>query len=170
MTLSEKAAYLKGLMDGLKLDTEKNEGKMIAAIVDMLEDVSYAISDIEDNAQAVSDELDESEASPDVMEEIVFDDGEDQEDDDDFDFGDEALYEVKCPTCGEVITIDPRLFNGDQDEMLSYVDWLEPDLVFILNTTSSLRVDELFPYLPTARADALATKRLEREQGVAHVW
>ena len=31
MTLSEKSAYLKGLMDGLKLDTEKDEGKMIAA-------------------------------------------------------------------------------------------------------------------------------------------
>lgn len=71
---------------------------------------------------------------------------------------------------GEVITIDPRLFNGDQEEMLHYVEWLEPDLVFILNTTSSLRVDELFPYLPTARADALETKRLEREQGTSHVW
>ena len=35
MTLSEKSAYLKGLMDGLKLDTEKDEGKMIAAIVDI---------------------------------------------------------------------------------------------------------------------------------------
>ena len=31
MTISEKSAYLKGLMDGLKLDTETNEGKMIAA-------------------------------------------------------------------------------------------------------------------------------------------
>ena len=29
MTISEKSAYLKGLMDGLKLDTETNEGKMV---------------------------------------------------------------------------------------------------------------------------------------------
>ena len=36
MTISEKSAYLKGLMDGLKLDTASNEGKMIAAIVDLL--------------------------------------------------------------------------------------------------------------------------------------
>ena len=27
MTLSEKSAYLKGLMEGMKLDTETNEGK-----------------------------------------------------------------------------------------------------------------------------------------------
>ena len=40
MTISEKSAYLKGLMDGLKLDTETNEGKMIAAIVDLLGDMS----------------------------------------------------------------------------------------------------------------------------------
>ena len=36
MTISEKSAYLKGLMDGLSLNTEANEGKMIAAIVDLV--------------------------------------------------------------------------------------------------------------------------------------
>lgn len=107
MTLSEKSAYLKGLMEGLKIDTEKSEGKMISAIVDMLEDVAYAISDIEENAQLVSDELDEIEDELDAMEEVLFeDDEEDEDEDEDFDYGDEALYEVKCPTCNEVITVD----------------------------------------------------------------
>ena len=36
MTISEKSAYLKGLMDGLNLDTEKAEGKLISAIVDLV--------------------------------------------------------------------------------------------------------------------------------------
>ena len=36
MNISEKAAYLKGLMDGLKLDTDSSEGKMISAIVDLV--------------------------------------------------------------------------------------------------------------------------------------
>ena len=40
MTISEKAAYLKGLMDGLDLDKEKAEGKMIAAIVELMGDVT----------------------------------------------------------------------------------------------------------------------------------
>ena len=107
MTLSEKSAYLKGLMDGLKIDTEKSEGKMISAIVDMLEDVAYAISDIEENAQAVSDELDQIEEELDAIEECFEDDDVYEDDDDeDFDYGDEALYEVKCPTCNEVITVD----------------------------------------------------------------
>ena len=36
MTINEKAAYLKGLMEGLQLDTEKAEGKMISAMVELL--------------------------------------------------------------------------------------------------------------------------------------
>lgn len=63
--------------------------------------------------------------------------------------------------CGEVMTIDPRQFNGNQDILLNYIDWLEPDLILILNTTSSLRVDKMFPYLPSARARILEQKRLE---------
>ena len=107
MTLSEKAAYLKGLMDGLKIDTDKGEGKMISAIVDMLEDVAYAISDIEENAQAVSDELDQIEEELDALVECFSEEEEDPDDEDEeFDYGDEALYEVKCPSCGEVITVD----------------------------------------------------------------
>ena len=64
MTLSEKSAYLKGLMDGLKLDTEKPEGQMISAIVDLLQGMTSAISDLEENAIAVSDELDELACAP----------------------------------------------------------------------------------------------------------
>ena len=40
MTLSEKSAYLKGLMEGMKLDTATNEGKLLSAIVDLLQDIT----------------------------------------------------------------------------------------------------------------------------------
>ena len=48
MTISEKSAYLKGLMDGLSLNTETDEGKMIAAIVDLLGDMAKRVTDIEE--------------------------------------------------------------------------------------------------------------------------
>ena len=79
MTISEKLAYIKGLRDGLGLDTTKPEGKLIDAILDLLNDVSTAISDLDDQALAVSDELDEMEESIDLLETVVYDD-----DDDDF--------------------------------------------------------------------------------------
>lgn len=47
MTLSEKIAYIKGLTDGLKLDTEKDEVKVINALVDLLEDLTVKVQDLD---------------------------------------------------------------------------------------------------------------------------
>ena len=125
MTISEKAAYLKGLMDGLKLDTEKAEGQMISAIVDLLGDVTRRLADVEETTIAISDELDEIEEDLDAIEDYILDEEDEDEDyeddydededyyDDDedyeegFDFGDEetTIYEVKC-ACGEIIDFD----------------------------------------------------------------
>ena len=124
MTISEKAAYLKGLMDGLKLDTEKPEGQLISAIVDLLGDVTRRITDIEETTIAISDELDEIEEDLDAIEDYILDEDEDYDDDEDdfddydddfddedyeegFDFGDEdsIIYEVKCP-CGNIVDFD----------------------------------------------------------------
>ena len=123
MTISEKAAYLKGLMDGLNLDTEKAEGKMISAIVDLLGDLTKRVTDIEETTIAISDELDEIEEDLDAIEDYILDEEDEDEDeewddededwadDDDFeegfDFGDEdsIIYEVECK-CGEIINFD----------------------------------------------------------------
>ena len=128
MTISEKSAYLKGLMEGLKLSTESDEGKMIAAMVDLLGDMARKITDIEDTTIAISDELDEIEEDLDAIEDFImdededdddfYDDDEDDDDDEDwddddeeseegFDFGDEdtTIYEVEC-ACGNIIDFD----------------------------------------------------------------
>ena len=119
MTLAEKAAYLKGLMDGIKLDTEKDENRLLKAVVDLLQDMAVSIDDLEDNAIAVSDELDEIEENLDAIDEFLMDEDDDEDDDDDYmdfddddyDFGDgdddyeydeDPVYEVTCPKCGEV--------------------------------------------------------------------
>lgn len=127
MTISEKSAYLKGLMDGLKLDTASDEGKMIAAIVDLLGDLTRKVSDIEETTIAISDELDEIEEDLDAIEDYILDEDEDEDDwdddddddddwdeddeddedeDEDFDLGDEeTIYEVEC-SCGNIIDFD----------------------------------------------------------------
>ena len=113
MTISEKAAYLKGLMDGLSMNQETDEGKMIAAIVDLLGDLSRKVTDIEDTTIAISDELDEIEEDLDAIEDFIMDEEDDEDWDDEdydeegFDYGDEdtTIYEVEC-ACGEVIAFD----------------------------------------------------------------
>ena len=117
MTISEKAAYLKGLMDGLNLDTEKAEGKMIAAIVELLGDVTKRLSDVEETTIAISDELDEIEDDLDAIEDFIMDEDDDCDcccgdcdcddcDDCDCDCDcDEVIYEAEC-ACGNIVEFD----------------------------------------------------------------
>ena len=102
MTISEKSAYLKGLMDGLKLDTESDTGKMIAAIVDLLGDVTRTLSDVEETTIAISDELDQIEEDLDAIEDFIMDEDDEDDffDDDDFDDDDD----------------DDFLFDDDDDD------------------------------------------------------
>ena len=127
MTINEKSAYLKGLMDGMKLATESDEVKMIAAIVDLLGDITKKVTDIEATTIAISDELDEIEEDLDAIEDYILEDEEDEEDDDfdweddedeeydeeGFDFGDEdtTIYEVEC-ACGNIINFDEETLEA----------------------------------------------------------
>ncbi len=127
MTVSEKVAYLKGLAEGLKLDTETKEGKLISVIIDTLEDIALELEDLSDNAHDIGDELDAMSDDLADVEEVLFgcdDDDEDDDDDDDDDCtccddedcccgDDECAYEVTCPSCGEDIVIEETdLENG----------------------------------------------------------
>ena len=90
MTISEKVAYLKGLAEGLNLDTEKSkEGKLISVMIGILEEVAMSIEDLEENSLALGEEIDTLSDDLADVENVVF-----EEDDDDF-------FEVECPDCGE---------------------------------------------------------------------
>ncbi len=101
MDIVEKTAYLRGLCDGLEISTDTKEGKLLVAIVDVIDELAASVSDLEVLADSMSDELDE------VAEELLelegaFDDcdcGDDCECDD-------FHYEVVCPTCGDSIMVD----------------------------------------------------------------
>ena len=131
MTLSERTAYLKGLMEGMKLDTETNEGKLLKAIVETLDDMALTLSDVEDVVDAVCDELDSIEEDLDNIEDYLLDEEEDEDecdcDYDDYDY-DEAIYEVKCPTCGTVIDLDEEMMAAGAIECPDCGEELEFDL------------------------------------------
>lgn len=119
MTISEKAAYLKGLSDGLDIGSETKEAKLINAIIDLLgdmadefEDLNDALTDIGDEVDAISDDLED-------VEDFVFEEDdddvcccEDEDDDDAYDEDEEPiLYTVKCPSCGNEITVDEDVLD-----------------------------------------------------------
>ena len=107
MTISEKVAYLKGLAEGLNLDTEKSkEGKLISVMIGILEEIGLSIEDLEENTQALGEEIDVLSDDLSDVEDVVFDEDED-EDEDDEDYDDD-WFEVECPTCEEPLVIDDK--------------------------------------------------------------
>ena len=111
MTISEKVAYLKGLAEGLNLDTEKSkEGKLISVMIGILEEIGLSIEDLEENALALGEEIDVLSDDLADVEAVVFEDEDEDYDDDDEDEEDEDYdddwFEVECPTCEETLVID----------------------------------------------------------------
>ena len=103
MTISEKVAYLKGLAEGLDLDTEKSkEGKLISVMIGVLEEVGLSLEDMEENALNLGEEIDALSDDLADVESIVYDEDEDDEDEEDG-------FEVECPNC------DEPLFIGDDE-------------------------------------------------------
>ena len=120
MELSERVAYLRGLAEGMKLDTTTNEGKLLSVMIDVLEDVALEIADVKENALDIGEELDALSDDLAEVEDFLCELDDDDDDDDDDDEccccgdddeccccdDDEQFYEVKCPQCGDEITVD----------------------------------------------------------------
>ena len=106
MTISEKVAYLKGLAEGLNIDTDKSkEGKLITVMIDILDEIAMSIEDLEENSLALGEEIDVLSDDLADVEAVVFDEDEDYVDEDEEEFDDD-WFEVECPNCDEVLVVD----------------------------------------------------------------
>lgn len=121
MTISEKAAYLKGLMAGMKIDDDSDEGKLFKAIADLLEDISLSVADLEDGQAYLEEYIDELDMDLGEVERDFYDcddDCCDCCDDDCCDCCDDDCcdcddlcdcFATICPNCGEEICYDADL-------------------------------------------------------------
>ena len=118
MTVTEKVAYLKGLVEGLEFDADKKETKVINAVLDILEDLALAVSDLDDEMELVTEQLDAVDEDLADLEEIFYDECDDCDCDDDCDCCgcDDEMYEVECPNCGEMIYFDEEIILDGEAE------------------------------------------------------
>lgn len=96
MGITEKAAFLKGMLEGMQLDPAAKETKIFNAIADLLGDIGQRIEDLEDQADGLSEELDDLD---DLLGSMAYDDEEDEE------------YMVTCPNCGESFLLDDDMLD-----------------------------------------------------------
>lgn len=115
MEITEKVAYLKGLAEGMELDTEKKEGKLLAAIIDVLDDIALELEDMKDYADELGDGLDAVSDDLEDVEDVIFGEDEDEEDEEfDEDEDDEDCYATTCPTCEETIYFDDSILSDGE--------------------------------------------------------
>ena len=138
MTNTEKAAYLKGLAEGLELDEAKKETKVIKALIDLVDDLAFSLSELEEAFNELADQVDEIDEDLAMVEDDLYDDDDcdcdcdscDCEDCDDCDCfdDDDCYYEVTCPTCNETICLNEDMLEDGEIQCPSCGENLEFDL------------------------------------------
>lgn len=138
MTITEKVAYVRGLMEGLDLDADKKEVKVLNAVIELLDDMAAIVSELEEGYQDMADQLDEVDADLGDLEEEFYGGCDDDEcgcccgdDDDDEDLEDEmddCYYEVTCPSCQETICLSEDLIAEGKIDCPNCGETLEFDL------------------------------------------
>jgi len=140
MTLTEKVAYLRGLMEGLNTDD-----KVIGLIADILSDMAGEIQGMQDDMEEISEVVDTIDEDLGELEKDFYDvdedececghhhydydDYDDEDDEDDgFDDDDEELYEVTCPTCHDTICLNEAMIEDGTIACPNCGELLEFDL------------------------------------------
>jgi len=118
MELLEKAAYIKGMIDGMDL-SESKEVKLINALADLVSDLAAEVVALQEEHDELFELVDIIDQDLGDVEEIVFEcDGDCQncdfdcgeDDEDDFD-DEEEIYETTCPACGEVFYVTEEMLD-----------------------------------------------------------
>lgn len=131
MTVTEKAAYLKGLVEMAHFEADTDEVKIIKAMVDAIDEMALTIADLEDEVAALTEVVDEIDEDLGDVEECIYDDCCDSDccDDDcccdDHDGSD--YFEVECPACGETICLDESVLDEESIQCPACGETLEFD-------------------------------------------
>lgn len=133
MTNLERVAYIRGLAEGLELEADKKEVKVLDAILTLLEDMALSLSDLEQMQEGMAKQLDAVDEDLGLLEGEVYDldphdcdcgcDCEEPEASDD-----EFFYEVTCPTCSETICLSEDVLGQGEMYCPSCKELLELDL------------------------------------------
>jgi len=114
--MKEKVAYLRGLAEGMKLDREVNEQRLILEMLDVMDEMAGTIDENEeaiiDLDECIDDICDELSDIDECLDALIDDDDECDCCCDDFD---DDFVEVECPHCGETVYFDQDMLESDEE-------------------------------------------------------
>lgn len=117
MTIVERAAYLKGLTEGLGVEPDSRDGKLWAALTDLLSDMAHEIEDLQSGSLDFADALDEIGDELSYLEDLTCD-LDRPEDADDFCPGECDSCEYDCFSDEEEDEDEDNIvpFSGEDEE------------------------------------------------------
>ena len=118
MTIVEKAAYLKGLTEGLGIDPESKEGKLWGALNDLLHDMAHEIEDLHASNMDHAEAIDEIAEELSYLEELTCD-LDMPEDFEDYDECEGDCCSCGCD-CGDFDDDDDDEDDDEEDEEIEY--------------------------------------------------
>ena len=126
-TLTDRTAYLRGLAEGMNIDKEKNENRLILELLSVVDEMAKKIADLEGDLDDLDEYVESIDGDLGDMEEILFgeDDEEDEDCDDcddcddcsDCDFDEEEELSFDCPHCGKTMQIKATDIDFDESPL-----------------------------------------------------
>lgn len=127
--ITDRVSYIKGLAEGLKLDTSTNEGKIISKILEVLSDMAQENAELRKDFDELNEYVESIDDDLSEMEDAFYEDDDceddecscghchhhDGEEGDEKDDDDDRVVEYVCPHCGEEMTFEVDNFDFDED-------------------------------------------------------
>ena len=109
--LNERVSYLRGLADGTGIKEDTDEGKLLTHIIDVLDEMAQAMSELETSQSELDDYVETIDGDLTDLEDQVFGEESDGEEEDE----DSHYIEVECPHCHETVFFDEGIFDEEDD-------------------------------------------------------
>ncbi|NLP29102.1 MAG: hypothetical protein GX370_10160 [Clostridia bacterium] len=97
-TIKTKVAYVRGMMDGLAIDLDTKEGKVLSAMLNLLEDIADKIEEIDFRQEELETYIDDD----------IYDQNSEAS------FEEDDFIEFLCHRCGETIYVDKSIVNNNE--------------------------------------------------------
>ena len=116
MNINKESAYLRGLLEGYELDSNKKETKLFTKMLELIDEMADHITALEADNAELREYIEELDHDLGAVEEDLYvtdedDEYYDDENEDEYDEYDdeEEYYELECPSCGEIVCFDGSL-------------------------------------------------------------
>lgn len=119
-SITDRTSYLRGLAEGLNLDKEKNENRLMLEMLTVMDEMAQKIKEVEDDVDELDEYVESIDGDLGDIEDALFGDEDDfdeydEEEPEEFDENEELSFD--CPHCGKTMQIKAADIDFDESPL-----------------------------------------------------